>query len=818
MPHTEDDRTDCPLRLKCNRGHPCDNCQKRGDTASCAYASPSARKKGISSNNSNSSPDDMQNRIDRLENLVLSLMTNGSQAAGAAAAHAILSSSRGNSLSNTMANSLPPEDPDSIREEGEDSEINDVAHSIGIMKVDNGKAIFASDAHWYAILADVSITNPILLVSKLTSNQIAEVKNYFASHKEQYHEQFQKVEASKEDHSTGAFLFRAPRLNDKSEILASFPSKPVVDRLVARYFNAYDPAVHIIHGPTFQTQYDQHWANPGETSIVFYALLYAIMTVALQSYHRAGDEPPEYRGKSLEISVSFRRLTAQCLTLADTSCPMPQMLETLLLHLQAEYSRSRDAETSVLMISCICVRLAMRMGYHRDPRPYQNITPFQGEMRRRVWTFVRQADLMFSFQFGLPSMIRSDYIDTEIPRNLYDDELQEDMKELPPSRPESEVTPMSYMVAKARVTFCFGKIVDRIQSIAYPPSYDEVMKLDGELREARESVPQHLKMRSVQDSAQDPANLIMERYGLELIYLKSQCVLHRKFIARGRDSQRYAYSRRACIDASMEMLSHQSTLHHEAQPGGRLRAVKWFIASLTTHDFLLAAMIVCLDLYRTSEAERQGTKPSAGSSPMNADVWAQDRRQQMMNALRHSITIWDSLRDQSMEAYKASTTLRVMLEKLMAQQYAMSGMQQAARMQAPQQFRARHASFGVFPNGNVVDVVEEEVPPEHSAAMTLGLLSSGGVSPNAGFAANGANGIPMEGRGYPASMAGLLNEPLPDRAGLTPQYPGTETQAMAGGAVSPFSQLFGTGNMVNAAAAEGGAEVDWVSGLASVDG
>lgn len=163
MLHTEDDRTDCPLRLKCNRGHPCDNCQKRGDTASCAYASPSARKKGISSNNSNSSPDDMQNRIDRLENLVLSLMTNGSQAAGAAAAHAILSSSRGNSLSNSMANSQPPEDPDSIREEGEDSEINDVAHSIGIMKVDNGKAIFASDAHWYAILADVSMTNLILL-------------------------------------------------------------------------------------------------------------------------------------------------------------------------------------------------------------------------------------------------------------------------------------------------------------------------------------------------------------------------------------------------------------------------------------------------------------------------------------------------------------------------------------------------------------------------------------------------------------------------------------------------------------------------------
>lgn len=102
----------------------------------------------------------MQNRIDRLENLVLSLMTNGNQAPGPAAAHAIISSSRNNSLATSASNSQPPDDPNIIREvEGEDSDINDVAQGIGIMKVDNGKAIFASDVHWYTVLADVSIAD-----------------------------------------------------------------------------------------------------------------------------------------------------------------------------------------------------------------------------------------------------------------------------------------------------------------------------------------------------------------------------------------------------------------------------------------------------------------------------------------------------------------------------------------------------------------------------------------------------------------------------------------------------------------------------------
>lgn len=614
-----------------------------------------------------------------------------------------------------------------------------------------------------------------------------------------------KVNASKDDDSSGSFLFKAPRLNDKSEVLASFPAKPAVDRLVARYFNSYDPAVHIIHGPTFQVQYDKHWQNSNETSVVFLALLYGIMTLALQSYHRAGDEPPEYRGKSSDLSIGFRRLTAQCLVLADTTQPMPQMLEALILHVQAEYSRSRDAETGVLMLVSICIRMAMRMGYHRDPTPYQSITPFQGEMRRRVWTFVRQSDLLFSFQFGLPSMIRTDHIDTEIPRNLYDDELHEDMKTLPASRPELEITPMSYMIAKARLTFCFGRIVDRTQSIHLPPTYEEIMQFDTQLREARAQTPPHLQLRSMQESFHDPANLIMQRYGLELIYLKSQCVLHRKFIARGRDSQKYAYSRRTCIDASMEMLAHQSTLHHEAQPGGRLRSVKWFISSLTTHDFLLAAMIVCLDLYHTSEAERLGQKSSTASSPADSDSFAQDRREQMMNAIRHCIGIWDSLRDQSMEAYKASTTLRVMLEKLLAHQ-AMHSNHQALRTSAmPYPSRG---SYGAFPNGIVGDVAGEEVPPEHSAAMTLGLLSAGGMSPNGGFGSNSGMSLSAEGRGYPASMAGLLNEPLPERTGLTPQYSGVDGQAIPG-AASPFTQMFGSGS--GNVAMDGGMDADWVS-------
>ena len=71
-------------KLKCDRTTPCQNCVKRADTNSCVYATPVGRKRATQAQSQTAfnSPDDMQNRIDRLEGLVLSLMTNGGQSAG----------------------------------------------------------------------------------------------------------------------------------------------------------------------------------------------------------------------------------------------------------------------------------------------------------------------------------------------------------------------------------------------------------------------------------------------------------------------------------------------------------------------------------------------------------------------------------------------------------------------------------------------------------------------------------------------------------------------------------------------------------------
>lgn len=624
----------------------------------------------------------MQNRIDRLENLVLSLMTNGSQAAGPAAAAAAIA---GNDSIGSTQNYQDLELEDDV-EGPEESDTEAVTKSFGIMKVDNNKSMYISEAHWASVL-----------------NDIAEVRQYFANSKKQYEEQAEKIKASKPDNNDTAtlLLFGSVKAPTKAEILSSLPSRYTSDILIARYFNHHRAGTYITHVPTFRQEYNDHWKDPSNSSPVWIGLLFAMMRLAMLSYYYDKDEPPEFKGKSLDMSNTFRHLMCQCLILADYTKPHPYLIETLVLHVHADFSRTMDSDVSIWVLVGIVSRLAMRMGYHRDSKMFPNITPFQGEMRRRAWLYLRQADLLFSFQVGMPSMLRPDDTDTELPRNLCDEDFGPDSKEIPPSRPNDQATPISYLIAKGRMTLAFGRVIEHTSLVKNAP-YEVVLEIDSELRQARDLIPEHLRVRPIEECPLDSTDLILSRYHVDSVYHKAQVVLHRRYISRARDNPRFTHSRRTCIDSSMELLSQQSLFFSQKLPGGRL-LVKVRDNAINNSNYLLAATIICLDLYHSMQLQ------AAGRPTGDTYIWGRERRNDMLAAIERSRDIWYAQRDESLEAWKAAGMINVMLEKLNV------------------------APSATETNGSSMLGVNDE---KQNAAMTLGLLSSG-MSPqdtgSAGF-------------------------------------------------------------------------------------
>ncbi|RHZ51488.1 putative C6 transcription factor [Aspergillus thermomutatus] len=389
-------------------------------------------------------------------------------------------------------------------------------------------------------------------------------------------------------------------------------------------------------------------------SLEWLGLLYAVFTLAVSVLKTIEEPLPQSLGDHLVAMTRFRKRTVQCLVQANYITPGRYKVEALFLYTMGEFFRSCDAQVGVSFMLGLTIRLAMRMGYHRDPRNFPKISAFEGEMRRRMWAVVSHLDTLISFQVGLPRAIQAWQHDVELPRNLYDQDFDKNTEELPLSRPETERTSLCYTRAKGRVMSVFGRISDLAYS-REPVTYEQTLEIDRHLEEAHDQIPSILRIRPMEQSITDPSDLILNRFTLEILYQKCRCVLHRRYLAEFHDNMRYAYSRWVCMTAAKQILQHQAVLHHETQPGGQLYRERQFPNSIQNTDYLLAAMIICLEL-----SPGHPTEPRTNSQSNDVTVIVKGR-EDLLSALETTHQIFKDMRRRSADAQKAYAAMSIML-------------------------------------------------------------------------------------------------------------------------------------------------------------
>ena len=101
------------------------------------------------------------------------------------------------------------------------------------------------------------------------------------------------------------------------------------------------------------------------------------MRLAILSWQREGSGPPEIIGDDTEVSNHLHTLVTNALVLADYSQPQEYLVETLCLHMHGEYAAVRDVNPDVYILLGMIVRIAMRMGYHRESQHIPDLNPFQ---------------------------------------------------------------------------------------------------------------------------------------------------------------------------------------------------------------------------------------------------------------------------------------------------------------------------------------------------------------------------------------------------------------------------------------------------------
>ena len=298
-------------------------------------------------------------------------------------------------------------------------------------------------------------------------------------------------------------------------------------------------------------------------------------------------------------------------------------------------------------MSMIC-SLALRAGLHRDPSHFPELSVFECEMRRRTWLCIRQFDLLCAWQLGLRTNIQSAWTDTRPPLNLRDEDFDEYMPELPPPRPDNDLTGIIFDIAKDDLYRAIERILfEQLKSKHI--AEEAVWQLDADLRKSYDKIPSILKLDpSGNPSPGDSPEHIFMKVKTSLLFNKSLCAVHRSNMNTHNRSQQQSLN--ICVQAATNCLANMVYVFEESIQGGRLCRDRWMRTSVHSSDFFYAASILC---WLLAEKRR---------NPGLECPFIDQNKQQVLNNLVRAQQICED-QSYSPEARQVSKALRFILDR-----------------------------------------------------------------------------------------------------------------------------------------------------------
>jgi hypothetical protein len=96
--------------------------------------------------------------------------------------------------------------------------------------------------------------------------------------------------------------------------------------------------------------------------------------------------------------------------------------------------RRYDSPRFVWMMTGLVIRMGQALGLHRDPTHFKDLTPYEIEMRRRVWWALCMLDIRTSEDQGTDLTIARGSFDTKFPLNINDADIDPTTTQMPTER------------------------------------------------------------------------------------------------------------------------------------------------------------------------------------------------------------------------------------------------------------------------------------------------------------------------------------------------------------------------------------------------
>ncbi|KAJ4149810.1 hypothetical protein NW754_001243 [Fusarium falciforme] len=234
------------------------------------------------------------------------------------------------------------------------------------------------------------------------------------------------------------------------------PSTIHIFQLWQIYIENINPLLKITHIPTVQAQIIEASSDIANAPSNIEALMFSIYFMAITSLEDA-DVYKRFNESKKELLARYHSGTQQALTKAGfMRVNDPILLQAYILYLFAV--RWFVDPRQVFCLIGLAVRIAQRMGLHRDPGQF-GLPPFEVEQRRRLWWTLVGYDRRLGEMSGSTVTALSSGGDCKLPLNVNDSDLHVDGKEMP--TPHTGPTEMLFALTRVELAMAVSSDSNR---------------------------------------------------------------------------------------------------------------------------------------------------------------------------------------------------------------------------------------------------------------------------------------------------------------------------------------------------------------------
>ncbi|WQF90172.1 hypothetical protein CDEST_15186 [Colletotrichum destructivum] len=422
--------------------------------------------------------------------------------------------------------------------------------------------------------------------------------------------------------------------------MTALPSRQVADRTISAYFNPKHVTVPFIHTHQFRREYEAFWSDPDAANLLWVSILFSFLATGAVVLGAKAASTFDPHHPSAYVTMS-----ARCLVAGQYQKAAEFSVEALVMHAHSRSFQRSNKGVDMSQLQALALRLAQRRCYHREvDRLLPTVTPFEAEMRRRVWYVIQYYDVLFSLEQGLPPLIHEDTFSTHHPTNVTDDDFDEHIDYLTPL-PIAEAQPMLPCVCISHVLPILRRIIRHAMGFK-ACTYSDAMSLQAELEMWHASIPPCLRIRAIKDTSfTDPNHTVMQRIMLELIYIMGTVLLYRPFLDQIKlKNYECQMALKVCRRLAVRYVGVYAEVNREMQEGGRLYEDQPIALGLSVNDFLITTIVAPLEFF------------DCLNLPPGEEAY-------IINLLQTVTQLWSKRSDASTHARESTRLLRLLASK-----------------------------------------------------------------------------------------------------------------------------------------------------------